>query len=233
MSDYERYGDYNEIEEDAPRGKSPVYLILKIVTAVVCFAVVGLLVFRLVAFNVYPSQVRELYFNDTLTAHYNADKAGFAVKTQKLRYEYDDEDLGNFFCDHLYVIEGAGQLQITVRYNVSTVERIEAERGIELDDKSASLFTFRLVDNHGNVQGELVDSVFASQMMYRYVKLVFDGVNFTPDSEGKYPEWIRLETFLAGDDTAVAEPYMNPIYENHKDYAEFVPYEPKKGELPE
>ena len=232
MSDYERYGDYNDLEEDSPKSGGAVMIILKIITALVCTAVVGILVFRLVAFNVYPESVRTLYFNDTLTAHYKADKDGFAVKTQSLRYPYDDEDLGNFFCDHLYVIEAAGQLQITVRYNVSTVERIESERGIELDENSAELFVFRLVDNYGNVQGELVDSVFDSQMMYRYVKLVFDGVRFDADENGKYPEWIRLETFLAGDDTATATPYMNPIYENNADHSEFVAYEPKEKELP-
>jgi hypothetical protein len=233
MSDYERYADYNETEDDAPRSGGAVMLILKILTVLVCAAVVGILVFRLVAFNVYPESVRTLYFNDTLTAHYKADKNGFAVKTQSLRYPYDDEDLGNFFCDHLYVIEAAGQLQITVRYNVSTVERIESERGIELDENSAELFVFRLVDNYGSVQGELVDSVFDSQMMYRYVKLVFDGVRFDADENGKYPEWIRLETFLAGDDTVTATPYMNPIYENNADHSEFITYEPKEKELPQ
>lgn len=233
MSDYERYGDYNEIDDDSAPSGGKLMLALKIITLVLCATVVGIIVFRLVSFNVYPASVSGLYFNDTLTEHYNADPDGFEVKTQTVRYIYDDEDEGNFFCEYLYVIPDAGQLQITVRYNKATVERIAAERELELDSKDESLFKFRLVDNYGRVLGTLSDTVYDSNATYRYIKLVFDGVDFAPDSEGKFPEWIRLETLLATDDFSTTEPYMNLIYENHEGYCEFLPYEPKSSELPE
>ena len=233
MSDYERYGDYNEIDDDSAHSGGKLMLALKIITLVLCATVVGIIVFRLVSFNVYPASVSGLYFNDTLTEHYNADPDGFEVKTQTVRYIYDDEDEGNFFCEYLYVIPDAGQLQITVRYNKATVERIAAERELELDSKDESLFKFRLVDNYGRVLGTLSDTVYDSNVTYRYIKLVFDGVDFAPDSEGKFPEWIRLETLLATDDFSTTEPYMNLIYENHEGYSEFLPYEPKSSELPE
>ena len=40
MEDMERYGDYNETDEE-PGRKSPVGIIIKILIAVVCLAVIG------------------------------------------------------------------------------------------------------------------------------------------------------------------------------------------------
>ena len=227
MSDYERYGDYNNLEDDEPRGKSHVMLILKILTAVVCITVVGILAFRLIVFNKYPAEVSGIYFDDELTEYYKemGDKAD--IKTQTLRYVYDDPDLGSFFCDYLYVINDIGQLQITVRYNTSTVKRISEELGISLDADDFSIFEYRLADNYGKEQGTLKKTVTASQAMYRYVKLVFDGVSFTPDG-GEFPEWIRLETTVRGTDKAYA---YNLIYENHADHNAFEKYIPTKKEL--
>ena len=167
MSDYERYGDYNEIDDDGARSGGKFMLVLKIITLVLCATVVGIIVFRLVSFNVYPSSVSRLYFNDTLTEHYLADPEGFEVMTQKIRYIYDDEDKGNFFCEHLYVLPDARQLQITVRYNKATVERIAAERELELDSKDSGLFKFRLVDNYGRVLGTESEAVFDPKATHR------------------------------------------------------------------
>ena len=51
MEDMERYADYNEYEDDEPRKKSPVGLILKILIAAVCISVAGILAFRIIIFN--------------------------------------------------------------------------------------------------------------------------------------------------------------------------------------
>ena len=53
MDDLERYGDYNETEDDIPKGKSPVGTILKIFIAIVCIGVVGVLGLRVAIFNYY------------------------------------------------------------------------------------------------------------------------------------------------------------------------------------
>lgn len=229
--DYERYGDYDNIEDDAPRGsRSRVGLILKLLVGLVCFGVVGILVFRIILFNNYPAAVKEVYFNDTLTDYYNAHSGSIGAKTQKLRAPYDDPDKGTFFCDHLIVIEGADQLQITVRYNTGNLKRMSEELGVSLDADDAALFSYRLVDNYGMVYEDIGGRIFASQMMYRYTKLVFDGVDFNPDSDTA-PEWIRLEVFVG--ESATGEPYaMIPIYENNEDYNSFTDYELSSEEKP-
>ena len=225
MSDYERYGDYNEIEEDAPKSKNPVLIFLKIMTAVVCIGVIGLIAFRLIAFNTYPKAMKNLYYNETLEAYCSEKGKDADIKTQALRAPYDDPDIGNFFCDYLYVIEDIDQLQITVRYNKATVTRIAKKLGAELDSGSGDLFTYRLYASYGEGKegliGELSYSDFDSLMMYRYHKLVFDNVDISTDELGS-PYWIRLEILVNGYETE--EPYMIPVYENNEGYSSFDKY---------
>lgn len=249
MSDYERYGDYNETEDDIPKSKSPVLLILKIVTAVICIGVIGILAFRMFTFANYPNSVKKVYFNDKLTEHYNANGGNITVKTQALRAPYDDKDLGNFFCDYLYLIEDIEQLQITLRYNKSTVERLSKELGVELDDMNPDLFTFELVACEGLIDesGEDVESnwllkrystvttgAFDSQLMYRYHKLVFDSVSYDTESynesEPHLPYWIRLDIKIKGYEDKV---YSVPIYENNVTLHDFTEYKLGKDEKPE
>ena len=231
MSDYERYGDYNDIEEDRPKSKNPVLLILKIITALVCAAVVGVLVFRMVLFSTYPDSVKNIYFNDKLTAYYESTEGNIGAKTQSLRFPYDDEDLGNFFCDHLIVIEGIDQLQITVRYNTGSLDRIAEENGVEaLNPDDPAIFSFRLCDNYGRTYASVTSAVFDSRIMYRYQKLVFDGVDISEEGRADYPEWIRLEITLTGD--ADSKVYQIPVYENNEIYRDFSDYNLSHKEKP-
>ena len=230
MDDFERYGDYDEVDE--PPRKSPVMLIIKILIFLLCASVIGLLAFRMILFDYYPESMKTLYFNEELTEYYNATGGELGAKTQELRFPYDDPDRGSFFVDNLIVIDGVDQLQLSVRYNVSAMADIEKTYEISgLDPDDESLFTFRLVDNYGRVYSSLAHSHRESFMMYRYVKLVFDDVVTKPDGEGKYPEWIRLEIFVNGQETD--EPYaMIPVYENNENFGEFEDYIPSDKELP-
>jgi len=230
MSDYERYGDYDDIDEEEPRSKNPVMIMLRIMTAVICISVVGMIAFRLFTFNSYPSAMKEIYFNDKLTEYYNATNGDIGAKTQSLRAPYDHPDLGRFFCDHLVVIEGIDQLQITVRYNVATVAALADELGITAERDDPEVFSYRLVDNYGRVYDEIGGSLFDSRAMYRYVRLVFDGVELDPEG-GNAPEWIRLEIFVGQDMSG--EPYsMVPVYENNADYSAFSDYKLSGKEKP-
>ena len=233
MEDMERYGDYNEIDEPPKKQVNIVLLILKILTGVVCLAVVGVLGFRLILFNNYPDSMKNLYFNDTLTEYYNLTGGEIGAKTQDLRAKYDDPDRANFFCDNLIVIEGADQLQISVRYNASNLVDIANELKLEpLDDMDPDIFTFRLYDNNQKIYSDVTSVVFESNMMYRYQKLVIDGVELSDDGSGIYPEWIRLEIFVKGQESA--EPYaMVAIYENNSEYSNFTDYELSESEKPQ
>ena len=231
MEDMERYGDYNEYDE-SPSGKSPVLTFIKIAVFILCAAVIGLLAFRMVLFDYYPDSMKTLYFNDELLDYYNQTGGNIGAKTQNLRAPYDDPDRGSFFAENLFVISGVEQLQLSLRYNVSAMEDIEAEYKTEgLDPDDESLLSFRLVDNHGGVYSDVVYVERDAYLMYRYIKLVFDGVNVEPDENGEYPEWIRIEIFVKGHED---KPYaMIPVYENHELYSEFSDYIPSDKEIPQ
>ena len=140
MSDFERYSDYNDYEDDEPRGKSRIGLVLKLLVGVVIISVVGLIAFRIIIFNSYPDSVENIYFNDKLTAYYNEKGGEIGALTQNMRAEYDNPDEGNFFAGNLIVIPGIDQLQMSLRYNTSLMAEIE-KRYTEVDclDCGASL----------------------------------------------------------------------------------------------
>lgn len=220
MEDMERYSDYNDYEEENPRGKSPVGLVLKIFVAVVCSAVVGVLGFRLMLFNSYPENIENIYFGDKLTEYYEATDGEIGAKTQILSAPYDDADEGNFFCDNLIIIPGINQLQVSARYNVSLMESIKAKYGVELSPDNADNFSFKLyiipLSEEGSehiATGSLSFVDFESKLMYRYYKLVFDDVDFT--LEGEDEVWIALEISING--IEMEKPYKVLIYEDVKD----------------
>ena len=235
MDDMERYGDYNEIDE--PPRKSRVLLTIKIVALVLIFSVIALLAFRLFVFNYYPSSMSKLYFNDKLTAFYNEREGDIGAKTQKIRTKYNDPDDGYFFCDNLIIIPELGQLQVSVRYNVNILEEIRSELKITDEDiNSPDFLTFRLWrdglsnDPEKQVVGSISNVVPDSFVMYRYNKLVFDGVPLTLEGEDKIG-WIRLEIFVKGQKDS--KPYaMIPIYENTAVYSKFSDYKLSGEEVP-
>ena len=230
MDDMERYGDYNEVDE-VP-GKNPVLTFIKTVAVVLIFAVVGLIAFRLFTFNYYPKAMKSIYFTEALTEHYRNTGGDIGAKTQKLRAQYDDPDDGNFFCDHLVVIPDIGEIQITLRYNNALEEMLAEERGdgeLLPEDFSFRLWRYDVANEESVcVTGELVASEWDSFLMYRYARLVFDGVDL--GGEDDPTQWIRLEIFVDGANKG--KPYMVCIYENHELYSSFSDYELSSGEVP-
>ena len=217
--DMERYGDYTEREEDIPKSKSKVLLIIKILIISVCLLVVGVLAFRLIVFNYYPSSMEDIYYTDNLLSYIDSE-GEISAKTQDLRAPYDNPDVSNFFCDNLIVIEDAGEIQFSVRYNLSAIENMENKYKLSgLDPEDSELLSFRLYASDGEKISELCAAPSHietdSFMMYRYYKLCFDGIDFS-----KPLKWIRVEIFVKGqtEETPFA---MVAVYENNEDYSHF------------
>ena len=227
----ERYGDYNEVDE-AP-GKSPVLNAIKLIAIIICFSVVGLLGARLLLFNYIPASVSNIYFTDALSRYYDETDGSIGAKTQTLRAKYDDAKEGNFFCDNLIVVSEIGHLEITLRYNVSLIEKLKEELGLtELPEDTGELFTFTLrrngeiTESDNRIVGELVARTSDSFMLYTYHKLVFEGIPF----DGDRIEWLRLEITVNG--AKKPKTYMVAIYENNDTYSSFHDYTLKSEEVP-
>ena len=234
MEDMERYGDYNEFDE--PPTKNPVTMVIKAIALILCFTVIGFIAFRLIIFNYYPKTMSRLYFNDTLTEYYDATGGDIGALTQKMRFPYDDPDKGHFFCDNLIVIEGAEQIQLSLRFNSALYETLLTECGVDISELGADAFRFSLVRDPITDDGEPIeiavvsDIVEDSFLMYRYFKLVFDGVELGLDEGEEKVEWLRLEIELLGAKEKTV--FAVPIYENNDSYSEFKDYRIAKGECP-
>ena len=233
MEDIERYGDYDEIDEPSGGQRNWVAFTIKALVIVLCLLVVGLILFRVILFNYYPKDIKNIYLDDELTLLYDSNNGEIGALTQKLRAPYDDPDFASFFADNLIVIKEAGQIQLSVRYNSSVFDTIEEKYGVRLDSESESLFTFTLErvpfgESKDPVTIGVLDHSFSdSLMMYTYYKLVFDGVGFPPEDE---PDWIRLRITL--NDIPKADPYYILIYESTDEYSAFSEYKLSRKERP-
>ncbi len=238
MDDFERYGDYDEEESTELPSKNTAFFCIKILLFVAIGAVIALLGYRLFLFEYYPSDAKRPVMTDSLRAYCQSAGDAADIKTQDIRFPYDDidldtrnsNDLGTFFFDHLYVTEAIGQLQITARVNTAGLETIAGKYGAEGDaDTVAKQLSFRLTDNYGRVYDACVYCEITSFAMYRYYTIVFDGIAFDSPADGLgAPEWIRAEILFDGEET----PYSYAlIYENNVDYNTFEQYRLSKGEL--
>ena len=233
MEDIERYGDYNEIDEAPGGSKNPVTMLLKALIVTLCLLVVGVILFRVMLFSYYPVAMKTVYYNDTLTAYYNRQGGNIDAKTQTMRAPYDDPDFASFMADNLIVIKGAGQLQLSVRYNSSIFDTIEQKYGVRLEGDAKELFTFELervpFDENAAAYkiGEISYVETSSKLMYTYYKLVFDGVEFLGDGES---DWIRLK--ITVNSIPGADPYYILVYECTEQYSQLSDYKLSGKEIP-
>ncbi len=236
MEDYERYGDYNETDDEGPKRKNILSLVLKIVASLLIISVVGVVGARMFTFSYYPSDMKKLYFTPSLSEYYRSNDGSIEILTQSLRAQYDDPKEGNFFCDHLIIVPEAGHLQICLRYNRSLTEGLKENYGFDgFDPDNEEQFSFRLWRN-GNATtpdgweiGKLEAVQWAEFAMYRYCRLSFSDVDFGYTSEDG-ADWIRLEVFIDG--VEKEGPFMIAIYENNDEYSKFSKYKLSKGERP-
>lgn len=232
MSDFERYGEYNEYDSFEKGQKSATFLLIKIVIALACIAVVGVLGTRIFLFNYYPKDMKKLSFTDTLTQYYNSTDGNMNVLTQDYPYMYDDADEGNFFGGNVLVIRDAGVLQFTVRYNNSVFEKLKAKHGADITTEDL-IFTLECnPEGDGKTVrriGVLELNETESVAMYGYHKLSFKDIDFGDgDDEIK---WIRLNITFNGAKLDKDE-YLIPVYHNHKEYSKFEEYKVGKNEVP-
>ncbi len=246
MSDFERYGDYNEVDE-APT-KSKIGIALKVLIYILCFGVVIFLVFRVFTFNYYPEGIKSIYFTDELTELYNKNGGEIGALTQKLldsrSFGFDDSGDGNFYCKYMIYIPETEELQLTLRYNVSLMDAIKDEYNVELSPDGENNFNFSLVaartsdiadDKSPNtikygtpIDASVVAQEYDSFMMYRYIKLVFDGVSLDTDTPDEV-NWLRLDIKING--VEMEEPYTILVYWNTEDFP-LIPYVLSKKEVP-
>lgn len=244
MSDYERYGDYNRGEEDEDEGppKPRAWVIAaRIIRAVLILMLAGVILvlgFRMAVSHYDPAFARSLYATDALSRYVGASGIP-AFETQKIRVPFESSETGYFAADNLILSRSAGTLQLSIRINRAAVGEIGAAFGVPDFVPTPDAFRFTLEDHlayaatHPDAEGaadltEPVDPAqhrwqatyvaVEKQLFYYYVKICFDGVDFTD------VRWMRLLIDLTGAGERAGEPAAICVYENHAEYNTFRAY---------
>ena len=169
-----------------------------------------------------PSSVSNLYYTDALREYYN-ENGGILPKTQNIRYYYGSRNKGAFFADKLIFEEGAGNLQVVLKYNDSALDKVSNFYSCDALTPGPGLFTYKLFaytgnDENGNATGRTYDTsatVYDSVWFYNYEKAVFDGMDFTD------VKWIEVDIYLKGKDEVFSSII---IYENNESFSYFSDY---------
>ncbi len=165
MSDYERYGDYNN-DPDEQRGpaRSRVTIVLAAFIGFLAFCLMfgtcGFLAYRMIASGYYPESMKTIHYTEALTSY--ATGREIYAETQGIRVPFADELIlsgddgqlvqspsrfGFYYADNLILVRDGGSLQLSVRINKNDIENIAAEFGLTDFAFSPDAFSFRLYDN--------------------------------------------------------------------------------------
>lgn len=234
MSEYQNYDDYNDPDEqndyDALNGKKiTVGKIIKktllYTLRLASFFVIAILLWRIFSGEA-PKNMQELLLTDSTVQSLNNSSTPFDV------YYYQHKDNltkdGKFSASHIYYIPAEKQVQITVRYNNSTVKKLMSDYSLSTKPDFEP-FVFTLTDGLGNTYTEY-KYISGSKNMYNYRRLVFDGVdldsliveeppfNATEDEVNKFKE-ITKDKYLVlniyyKNDVLLSEPYGKlPVFD--------------------
>ena len=105
--------------------------IVKITILILIFSVAAAFLLRFWLGSHYPESMRRLIPTAPLCDAYA--KGTLEVKAQEIRIDYEDPEEGLFFAGHMLVAPATGSLQVTVRYNRSTLATLAERYGESFD----------------------------------------------------------------------------------------------------
>lgn len=160
------------------------------------FAVISLLVWRMISSSVIPKAIKPLSANQALADAYEKSGEKLTVFTQKQdTITRGEENSGYFSIARALFIEEAEQLQIIFKYNNSTLKHLKADYKLDNDpvrdedhyDISVLVAYDLTPENSNDNDGNDPDSVrferyfltsqkSASNKLYNYRQFTFDGI---------------------------------------------------------
>lgn len=212
--------------------KSKIGKILRILGILLIVAVYGILMFRIFTKGDPKGAKQFLWTPDTVAA-YNQDSSGFKAYSQQIRsFNYDTgnrdqndvpiyeavvyNDLtsdGSFRISNLVYVESSHELQITVRFNKATLERLQEQYSLS-ELPTGEVFHFALTD--GERYYNDYSYVATKRQNYEYRRLVFSGVDLSDVST------LDLNIYYIGDVTP-SQPlvfYPREAYADRDRYSE-------------
>lgn len=226
--------DYYSDGEQKP--KSPVGKIFKWIGLALVVLVYGLILFR-IFIKENPAGAGEFIWTEDTVAAYQADSAGFSVKSQKIqsynkvvgedengvpvaeRVTYNDiTSDGCFMVSDMVYVPASKELQVTLRFNREALNKLK-ERYALSDNPTGDIFFFAL---EGVGEDYITDYSYTvtKRFTYEYRRLVFRNVDMSSADlvylNIYYIEDVRLNsplTFDPGKEYAVQASL--PIYDSY------------------
>ena len=174
---------------------------LNILISLLVTAVCAAMCWRVFISNIPPSEMKRLAANQALTEAYRASGEQLTLYTQKQpSLTKSEQSYGYFGVTRCVFIPDAEQIQLTFRYNNSTLEHVKEDfalaevppRGVEVFDVSIVRITDLTpgdasdnVDGSPNLQKERfapTSRVIDTTALYTYILYTFDGVKMTDDT---------------------------------------------------
>lgn len=238
MSDYERYSDYNNPDDDSEE-LHPYPLWFRVLRSTakwtvigICLLTVGVLLFRICLLGWYPKMAKQLYMTDPLKAEYR-EAGKLEVLTQKLIKPEESRKYGFFYADNMLFVKATGSLQCSLRVNRSAYGQMSEAYKTNLSAEAKDNFTFSLYYSDGETLNRCYTPTYINKethLFYDYYKICFDGI----DTDEDIP-WYRLNIHPKGVEDTEDQPtahillYVTNI--NDEAYYGFTPYIPSKEEL--
>lgn len=171
--------------------------------------VYGLLFFRMCSVDEIPDEFRNIYVNDELRAIYgdgnSKDIEGKFICQTLTKYNTDKDSYGYFSAASVMIVPDAGQVQVIMKYNVSTLEHVkdDYDLSVSIDRNRTDTFEFSLVVKNANSAivsddaSETVDyndtdnytlsriypvkTEFLTAGRYNYIRCIYDGADLDMD----------------------------------------------------
>lgn len=151
--------------------------ILKTVLITGIFLFCGMFILRIMLSEYWPAEAKAVYENSVLDAAYSEEGLPPEAFLQTPVTPYDNKNKAHFFFNHFVVIPDAKQIQLTLRYNDSTLEDIKNDMKLDaLPAGDDARFSYYLRDASGKVYAHS-SANYSHFMIYNYRRVVFDNVD--------------------------------------------------------
>lgn len=160
----------------------------KTVILAISFFIYAFFIFRLCSTQDAPESVSSIVWNDTARAAYLSDPDAFQILSQEPSTIITDD--GRFWISNVVYLPQAKQLQLTIKYNDSTLKylREALARNANANDPDAAEtvsaddivlpdepFDYSVLDNSG-VRYQEYSSIADHEQNYNYRRLVFENI---------------------------------------------------------
>ena len=136
-----------------------------------------------------PKNLKRVEWNDALAQVYEDDAEQFRIYTQGDGNVMSDD--GYFMTNYMHYIPDAKQLQVTLKYNRSTLRFLA--QNLKLVPFGEEPFVFYLVDDDGKTLSSDYTFFEDSYALYRYYRITFYGVDISD------AETVKLQVCLNHD----------------------------------